>query len=270
MLDKGGYMTDKGFIKLNRQLMEWRWYQDANTTRVFIHLLFCANIEDRDFRNVRIKRGECATSFNSLGEALGLSIQSIRTSLAHLESTGEITRKKYSKFQVISIVNYDSYQSKPTDKSTGNQQATNNQLTGNQQQLKNKKNIRMEEDIVPKGTCQNINQTVVDLFNSICVSLPKVQKLTDTRRKAIAARLSENDNSIEELKAVFEAAERSDFLSGRSGAWSCCSFDWIMKKSNFIKINEGNYENARNSKVTQLNGNNKTSSSKWGLPDTAI
>lgn len=82
-------------------------------------------------------------------------------------------------------------------------------------------------------------QSVVDGFNSVCTSLPRVQKLTDKRRKAIRiAKKQLGDLTFTEL---FDKVERSEFLSGRNGVWSGCSFDWIMKPANLTKIIEGNY-----------------------------
>ena len=82
---------------------------------------------------------------------------------------------------------------------------------------------------------------IIGQFNSICLSLPKVTKITETRKKTIKARL--NDYSLEDLITVFEKAEASDFLSGRNKQWTSCSFDWLMKPSNLIKVLEGNYDN---------------------------
>jgi len=84
-------------------------------------------------------------------------------------------------------------------------------------------------------------QEVVDSFNDICVSLPAVQKITDSRKQAIKGRC--NEYSMNEIVDVFRKAQESDFLSGRSGAWTGCSFDWLMKPANFIKVSEGNYQN---------------------------
>lgn len=83
---------------------------------------------------------------------------------------------------------------------------------------------------------------VVDLYHAVCVSLPQVKTISDKRRTAIRRRLSDVGGDLSELRKVFEAVEVSDFLCGRSGKW-CCSFDWIMKQENFIKIREGNYAN---------------------------
>lgn len=139
------------FIKLDRNIQGWRWYTNANTFRVFIHLLLNANIESHDFEHIKIKRGELATSYENIANTLKMTIQQVRTAISHLKSTGEITIKRYSKFQVISLTNYSQYQ----DKSTINQQSHNNQSTINQQQLKNNeehiKNKKKEDAL--SGDC---------------------------------------------------------------------------------------------------------------------
>lgn len=88
-------------------------------------------------------------------------------------------------------------------------------------------------------------QSVVTLFNSICVSLPKIQKLTEARKKRIkaVAMQFEKDNYKNTFSELFKRIENSDFLTGRSGVWTGCNFDWILKPSNLIKIIEGNYDN---------------------------
>ena len=134
------------FIKLDRNITKWRWYQDANTTRLFIHLLLNANIEPHDFQKITIQRGELATSYASLSRDLGLSVKNVRTALEHLKATGEVAVTKQPKFQVISIVNYSKYQDKPASKTAGNRQASGNQTAGNRQQLKNIKNIKNEKN----------------------------------------------------------------------------------------------------------------------------
>ena len=84
-------------------------------------------------------------------------------------------------------------------------------------------------------------QGVVDLFNSVCVSLPKVQKLNDKRRKLIV----NADKLLGEMsfERFFNLVESSDFLTGRNGKWSGCGFDWILQPANLTKIIEGNYIN---------------------------
>lgn len=135
------------FIKMDRNLLRWRWYQDANTMRVFLHLILTANITDHDFEKITIHRGEVATSITSISNSLKISIQSVRTALEHLKLTGEITCRRYPHYQVISIVEYSRYQSMLTGKSTVNQQSGNSQVTVGQHQSKNIKNGKNEKNV---------------------------------------------------------------------------------------------------------------------------
>lgn len=83
-------------------------------------------------------------------------------------------------------------------------------------------------------------QEVADAFNETCVSLPRVLKLTNKRKKAINSILKKY--SLEELKNIFKKVEDSSFLNGSSGKWSGATFDWLIKESNLIKVIEGNYD----------------------------
>ena len=83
-------------------------------------------------------------------------------------------------------------------------------------------------------------QDVVDLYNGICRSLPKVAKITDERRRHINARLKEHPP--EDFRLAFEKAEASDFLSGRAKDWQA-TFDWIVgSPDHFQRILEGVYD----------------------------
>ncbi len=93
-----------------------------------------------------------------------------------------------------------------------------------------------EESEEEKIDCQE----VADAFNETCVSLPRVTKLTDKRKKAIKSILKKH--SLEELKNIFKKVEDSSFLNGSSGKWSGATFDWLLKESNLIKVIEGNYD----------------------------
>ena len=55
----------------------------------------------------------------------------------------------------------------------------------------------------------------------------------------IDARLK--DYSLDDFKKVFELTQASDFLSGRSGAWTNCNFDWLIRPNNFVKVIEHTY-----------------------------
>lgn len=85
-------------------------------------------------------------------------------------------------------------------------------------------------------------KTVFDLFNEICVSLPKARDFTKKRKDAIRKLLKEY--TIGDIETVFEKAEASDFLKGKKSDWKC-NFDWLMNINNFVKVKDGNYDNKR-------------------------
>ena len=112
-----------------------------------------------------------------------------------------------------------------------------NNNTDNNNTDNNNTNIKYKEEYKEeKIDCQE----VADAFNETCVSLPRVLKLTNKRKKAINSILKKY--SLEELKNIFKKVEDSSFLNGSSGKWSGATFDWLLKESNLIKVIEGNYD----------------------------
>jgi hypothetical protein len=111
--------------------LEWEWYSDANTTRLFLHCLLRANHKDNKWQGIMIERGSFVTSYEKLSQETGLSVRSVRTSLNKLKTTCEVTIKTSTKNTVIVINNYNLYQSSdtPTDKRTTNKRQTNDKQT---------------------------------------------------------------------------------------------------------------------------------------------
>ena len=117
-----------------------------------------------------------------------------------------------------------------------------------EEEREREKEIEIEEE--KKITCKQ----VVDLFNSICVSFPSVEKLSDARKKAIHARLK--TFSMEDFETVFRKAEESSFLKGSNDRNWSANFDWLIKDSNMAKVLDGNYDNrtgSRHAKGNDLN-----------------
>lgn len=118
-----------GWIKLHRKFLEWEWYTDSKMVHLFIHLLLSASIEDRKWKGIVLQRGQLATTYPELSKKTGLTVQNLRTCLEKLEYSQIINRKVTNKYTLVTICNYESYQSAESI----DQQTTNRQLTGNQQ-----------------------------------------------------------------------------------------------------------------------------------------
>ena len=139
-------MELNGFFKVERKILEWGWYQHPNTVVVWLYLLAMANIKSKPFAGEMIRRGEVPTSLAKIAESTGLTIRQVRTALEHLKSTGEVTSRARSKYQVITITNYSKYQD-VTSKEAVNRQASDKQSTGKRQHLKNDKNDKNEKNV---------------------------------------------------------------------------------------------------------------------------
>ena len=140
----------QGWIKLHRQIVEWEWYTDANTFRVFMHLLLNANHKEKRYKGILIKKGQLLTGRKSLALALDLSERQVRTALTKLKKSGEIDQEKARKTtksgSVITICNYASYQGEKNKSDQHNDQHNDQEATSkrpaNDQQATTNKNVK--------------------------------------------------------------------------------------------------------------------------------
>ena len=120
-------MAEKStFVKIDRNIADWRWFYDPITLQVFLWLIIKANVEDHNFRDITIHRGQLFTSIASICAATKRSARQVRTALQHLISTNEVTSQEYPYGRLITVVSYDTYQTKPTNKSTSDRQQYKN------------------------------------------------------------------------------------------------------------------------------------------------
>lgn len=124
-----------GFIKLHRKIIEWEWYSDVNVCRVFLHLLFTANFENKKWQGIDISRGQVITSLEKLSKSTTLTIQQVRTALTKLKSTHEITIKATKLHTFITLTNYNLYQDRIIESNTPDNTPDNNSSTNDQQTI---------------------------------------------------------------------------------------------------------------------------------------
>jgi len=136
-------MIMSGWIKIHRSILDWEWYEDTNTFRLFIHLILKANHKDKNYKGKLIKRGCLVTGRDLLSVETGLSVRQIRTCLERLKSTNEIAIKTDSKGTEIQIVKYEEYQL--TTNETTSKRPTNDQQTTTNKNVKKEKNNNIDE-----------------------------------------------------------------------------------------------------------------------------
>lgn len=90
-------------------------------------------------------------------------------------------------------------------------------------------------------------------YNSICKSLPKCQKLTPKRIKAISNILSKFTDK--EILEVFNNLESSDFCKGRNDRGWKADIDFILSEEKFVKTLEGRYNSKRRCNAEEISSN---------------
>ena len=133
---------DKGWIKIHRKILDWEWFDKAEMVKLLIMFVCKANIEDKEWQGMVVRRGQFITSLDKLSAESGFSKQKIRTCLKRFENTKEITIKSTNKYTIVTICNYESYQISEDSNQHAEQHSNNIQTTNQQQQLKN---IRTKE-----------------------------------------------------------------------------------------------------------------------------
>jgi hypothetical protein len=105
------------------------------------------------YQCVQLQPGEFVFGRHKAAQETGLSEQTIRTCLLHLEKLGNLTIKTTNKFSILTIEKWEDYQSsdqQPTSKSTSSQPAGNQHLTTNKH-ISTKEQKKEEE--TPPESC---------------------------------------------------------------------------------------------------------------------
>lgn len=211
------------YIKLNRKILEWEWWSDINTSRLFIYMLLKANWKDARFEGKLIPRGSFVSSIPRLSQETALTIREIRTAISHLKSTGEVTCKTYSKYTVFTVKNYCLYQSSDTqnDRQATGKRHSNDILTTTIEEKKELKNIKKEE---PKGSKKKFEPPSVEEVRAYCSSRRNTvdsQAFVDfyTSKGWMVGK-----NKMKDWKAAVRTWERNDNRKIGSGNSSFKSF----------------------------------------------
>lgn len=182
------------WIKLHRSILEWEWYDEPNTFRLFVHCLLKANHSEKTWRGTKINRGEFITSLQKLSNETGLTVKKIRTILGKLKGK-ELAIKTSSQNTVIQVIKYDNYQI------TANEGQTDGQTKGKQRATtKNNKNNKKENKEVCLDEIQDSKKHVIEKWIQYRKEIrkPLKQSTIDSIIKKM------NENSVASCEAVVE------------------------------------------------------------------
>ena len=235
-----------GWVKLHRQLLDWEWYTDINTSRLFIHLVLTVNHKTNNWRGIEIKRGSRLTSLPKLSAETGLSLSKIRTSIKKLKSTDDIADKTHAQHTVLYVNNYDSYQddSRQDNSPVAGQSQTNDRPIASNKNDKKEKNDNNDKKKI-KEAAPALDFTQLGFTEKQCSDLIRIRarnkgsKLTQNIIKTLAKEFAE---------AATKGFTYDELLSEwEDRGWKSFRADWIKTTKTTLNGSSGY------SKVTQQN-----------------
>jgi hypothetical protein len=237
-------INDEGWIKLYRKSVDSQVFQNEGLWKVWTWCLLRANHEDRwvsittgkGTSEVFVKRGEFVFGRKTAAQKLKMVERTVHKRMLKLQSMRNLVIKSDTHYSIVTIVNYDIYQSTPeeevTPKVTGKGQASDTNKND-----KNEKNTSSS----PQTTCPQ--SEIVNLYHTVLPELPPVKEWTDERQKHLRARWREElkRQDLDWWKRYFEYVRESPFLMGNgSKSWKP-NLEWLVKKGNLINVIEGKY-----------------------------
>jgi len=126
-----------GYIKIDRGIMDWEWWDDDKVLKLWLTILLLANWEDKKWHGKDIPRGSFWTSYDTLAKKSGLTYKQVRTALAKLKRTGEVAVRRAHDGSLITVVKYGDFQDVPQKEGSqmGSQMGTKRATT---EEIKNK------------------------------------------------------------------------------------------------------------------------------------
>ena len=124
---------DYSWVKLYRKIKDWQYYGDVYVKAVFLHLIIEADHETKMINQIKIERGSTLTSVSALCLGLQMSPKAVKRALKLLAESGDIIDDvKPNKYRIITVKNYNKYQSVG---SQGTNKGTNKGTTNNKDKI---------------------------------------------------------------------------------------------------------------------------------------
>ena len=135
------------WIKLYRKICDWGWYHEPNMVHLYVYFMLKAKLVINN--DSRSEAWQLNSTLRLLTKASGISEKSIRTCLARLQRTGEISYLPgvAHKQSVITLCNYDSYQATKNSTNTVLTQERHNNIESVSEHNNSQISAQKERDI---------------------------------------------------------------------------------------------------------------------------
>jgi hypothetical protein len=134
----------EGYIKLHRKLLDSSTFDNPNLLKVFVWCLLKASHQDRDqvvgLQHILLSPGQFIYGRVKAGEELHMNPSSVYKYIQFLKSAGNLNIKSNNKFSVVSVANWELYQSESEESNI----KSNNKVTTKEQQSNTNKNVKKD------------------------------------------------------------------------------------------------------------------------------
>lgn len=270
----------EGWIKLHRKIVDNDVFKSLNSKQrdVMMMCLILASHKEKEWywngKFYKIKPGQFVTSLDSIRRYCSKDVtnRTIRTTLEILEKAGFLTNESTNRGRLITICNWEKYQSKEdesdkqnenhngrqTDRQTDNQTVTYQEERN--KEYKNNNNYILKDivcdtaEVSPTPSdkivaLKNKNPNtpysqIVELYNDTCgAAFGMVTSLSIQRKKHLKILFRDLNHDLDTIRHLFIKAKESDFLRGHNKRSWRATFDWLIKINNAVKVLDGNYDN---------------------------
>ena len=129
-------MRDQGFIKLSRKFFEnalWKEHRQYSRSEAWLDLIQMAGFEDSKYilnnRAIEVQRGEIVASRRFLENRWLWGSTKVTNFLDYLKKEGMINQRQTNGQTIITLCNYDTYNTRQTSDDVENKPATNQRQT---------------------------------------------------------------------------------------------------------------------------------------------
>lgn len=138
--------TNKGWVKIHRQLMSKGFYKKSEFIHLWIHLLLRANHSSNEFLHgnsvIKLKAGQFVTGRKSLSNETGIHESKVQRILKCFEIEQQIKRQSNRQYTIVTILSWDKYQHVEQQ----DEQQMNNKRTTVERRLNTNKNEKNEKN----------------------------------------------------------------------------------------------------------------------------
>ena len=194
------------WIKINERLLDWQWFNDGNTLKVWLYLLVKANWKETKWQGLTLKRGQFVISVRRLSGILEMADKTVQRALKALLDSDCIEVKPLGKMgTLVTIKKYSQYQATVVINTT---QVTTDDTTENTTQVTTRvKNIEEDKEL------KNIAAVAAREDGDVISRYQETAKSNLMWREPIQMKLRTTTDVVDRLIDEFALTLRSDAAS---------------------------------------------------------